>query len=191
MYTLSENVKKLKPYVAGEGNAMEQFSLHTLKRGSLRKQHFQQSNNNDNTAEFIYNPTQQKCNNISIKLPFEICSNEKNSLDSTSSLANKNLFLQTPVLNLKFDKSLQEISIISKTDMMGSPNRNINNNLQSVDTTPLVITTTPNIDSKKHKAPTTPHRIVCEREVRYLEEGNFPDELGTKTYENDIIKVCF
>lgn len=204
MYVLSENIRKIKPYVEVEANVMEEFSLHKLKRGSLRKQHFQQqqSNNNDSagTAEFIYNRSQQKCSNISIQLPFEIHSNDKESLDTSDSLANNNLFLQTPVLNLKFEISRMEnnnlaakkeaISMFSKADIV-SPNRSINNNLNLVDskTNPSTIATTPNIDLKKQKAPTTPHRIVCQ--FRSLEEANVSDVLATKTNENDMLKVCF
>lgn len=203
-----------------------EFTLNKLKRGTLRKQqsHYLQQSNNDTSAAFIYTRSQQKCNNISIQLPFEIRTNEKDSLDASDSLANNNLFLQTPVLKLKIDKSLQEISpmeinristknepisIFSSKCDLTSPNRNMNNNLQNLDlsyekttTTTVLIappaTETPNIDSnkKKHKAPTTPHRILCQ--FRSMDAA-VSEESPTKTVhennnENDMdhksSKVC-
>lgn len=188
---------------------MAEFSLNKFKRSTSKKQHFQQQINND--AAFITR-SQQKFNNISIQLPFEIRTNDKDSLDSADSLANNNLFLQTPVLKLKIDKSLQEISpmeinrlaaknepisIFSKCDLT-SPNRNINNNLNLLDVettmTATPIATTPNIElnKKQTKAPITPHRILCQ--FRSTDTA-IPEELVAKTAhnnnENDMLKVCF
>lgn len=184
---------------------MAEFSLsNKFKRGTLRKQNssqLQQQNNNDASAAaaFVFTRSQQKCNNISIQLPFEIrTTNDKDSLDAGDSLANNNLFLQTPVLKLKIDKSLQEISpmeinrLAAKNEPIFSslttPNRNINNNLDQTPTTIVTNNTTPNIDmNKRNKAPTTPHRILCS--FKSIEAA--PEELATKTAaennnENDL-----
>lgn len=202
----SENtIRKIKSASILETNDMGEFSLNKFKRGTLRKQpqhhHLQQQiNNDDAAAAFIYTRSQQKCNNISIQLPFEIRTNDKDSIDSADSLVNNNLFLQTPVLKLKIDKSLQEISpmeinrlaaknepissIFSMCDL-ASPNRNINNNVHldhSYDKV-VCVDTTPNIDmNKKHKAPTTPHRILCQ--FRSIDAA-VPEELATKIAENN------
>lgn len=199
---------------------MAEFSLNKFKRSTLKKQaHLQQQTSDDDAAAaFIFTRSQQKCNNISIQLPFEIRTNDMDSLDSTASLANNNLFLQTPVLKLKIDKSLQEISpmeinrlaaknepisIFSRCDL-ATPNRNINNNVHldhsydrivDVETTTTAIATTPNIDfNKKYKAPTTPHRILCQFRST---DAAAPEELATKIAENNNendmdskLKVC-
>lgn len=203
------NIRKIKSASILETNDMAEFSLNKFKRTS-KKQHFQQHTNND--VAFIFTRSQQKCSNISIQLPFEIRTNDKDSLDSADSLANNNLFLQTPVLKLKIDKSLQEISpmeinrlaaknepisIFSKCDLT-SPNRNINNNLHLLDVettmTATPIATTPNIEfnKKQTKAPITPHRILCQ--FRSIDAA-IPEELVAKTAnnnnENDMLKVCF
>lgn len=209
-----------------------EISLNKFKRGTLRKQQSQQINsyqqeiqqNNNEEADFIFTRSQQKCNNISIQLPFEI-RKDRNSLDSSDSgsIVNNNLFLQTPVLKLKIDKSLQEISpmeinriatiaskneqpisLFSKCDLT-SPNRN--NNFQLLDHSyerstapipPVCLETTPNIDSnKKYKAPTTPHRIVCQfrtidavvpeelTDTKIVHENNNENDMDTKSS-----KVC-
>ncbi|KAL5281533.1 SETD8 family protein [Megaselia abdita] len=182
---------------------MAEFSLNLnkFKRSNLKKQQQQQTSSDDAASAFIFTRSQQKCNNISIQLPFEIRSHDKDSLDTADSLANNNLFLQTPVLKLKIDKSLQEISpmeinrlaaknepisIFSKCDFdLTSPNRNINNNLHLDHSTTTMVTSvsTPNIEgNKKHKAPTTPHRILCQ--FRSIDAA-VPEELATKIPENN------
>uniref|UniRef100_T1GQ86 Uncharacterized protein n=1 Tax=Megaselia scalaris TaxID=36166 RepID=T1GQ86_MEGSC len=203
-------IRKIKSASIIETNDMTaEISLNKFKRGTLRKQQSQQINsyqqeiqqNNNEEADFIFTRSQQKCNNISIQLPFEI-RKDRNSLDSSDSgsIVNNNLFLQTPNTTIA-SKNEQPISLFSKCDLT-SPNRN--NNFQLLDHSyerstapippPVCLETTPNIDSnKKYKAPTTPHRIVCQfrtidavvpeelTDTKIVHENNNENDMDTKS----------